>query len=62
MQITPATSYQVLVLLAGDMDQAEREAVWALVRYLREKEVRMAKNVDGPTGRQAQAAQTSATH
>jgi hypothetical protein len=34
-----ATSYDVLSLLSGDMDDAEQGAVWTLVRYLREKEI-----------------------
>jgi hypothetical protein len=39
IMILPASSYQVLALLADDMSIAEQDAAWLLVRYLREKEI-----------------------
>ena len=39
MTIRSANSFEMMALLADDMDEAERAAVWTLVRYLREKEI-----------------------
>ncbi len=45
--IRPASSFEMLALLASDMSEAEQAAVWALVHYLREKEVRVASAQSG---------------
>lgn len=39
MIVRPAASYNVLAMLAPDMSEAEQDAVWTLVRYLREREM-----------------------
>ncbi len=51
--IRRATSYQVLALLAADMDEVERRAAWTLVEYLREKELVETREPDENDSRHA---------